>query len=97
MQPLAQLPGKKRADDYPASLAATAEILSSDFDVVGTVADGQTLVSEANRLRPDLIVADVYMPISSGIEALHQLRESGSKKQECIHNDTRNHQGPRED
>jgi DNA-binding NarL/FixJ family response regulator len=66
------------ADNHPAVLEAVIELLSSHFDVVGAAADGQALVSEANRLRPDLIVTDVGMPISSGIDAVHKLRESGS-------------------
>ena len=40
--------------------------------------DGGTLVSEVLRLCPDVIVADITMPILSGIDAAHQLRESGS-------------------
>ena len=50
--------------------------MKSQFDVVGTAADGATLVSEALRLCPDVIVADITMPILSGIDAAHQLRES---------------------
>jgi DNA-binding NarL/FixJ family response regulator len=34
------------------------------------------LVSEALRLFPDVIVADITMPVLSGIDAAHRLRES---------------------
>jgi DNA-binding NarL/FixJ family response regulator len=64
------------ADDHPALLEATTALLKSRFDVVGAVADGATLVSEALRLCPDVIVADITMPVLSGIDAAHQLRES---------------------
>ena len=64
------------ADDHPALLEATTALLKSQFDVVGTAADGATLVSEALRLCPDVIIADITMPILSGIDAAHQLRES---------------------
>jgi DNA-binding NarL/FixJ family response regulator len=64
------------ADDHPDLLKATTALLKSQFDVVGTAADGATLVSEALRLCPDVIVADITMPILSGIDAAHQLRES---------------------
>lgn len=45
------------------------------FEVVGTAVDGASLVSEALRLCPDVIVADITMPILSGIEAAHRLQE----------------------
>jgi DNA-binding NarL/FixJ family response regulator len=50
--------------------------LKPEFDVVGTATDGASLVSEALRLRPDVIVTDITMPVMSGIEAAHRLRES---------------------
>jgi DNA-binding NarL/FixJ family response regulator len=64
------------ADDHPALLNATTALLRSQFDVVGTAKDGASLVSEALRLFPDVIVADITMPVLSGIDAAHQLRES---------------------
>ena len=45
---------------------------------MGVVADGAALVSEAHRLRPDVIVADITMPILDGIEAVRKVRLSGS-------------------
>jgi len=64
------------ADDHPALLEATIALLKPQFDVVGTATDGATLVAEALRLCPDVIVTDITMPVMSGIEAAHQLRES---------------------
>ena len=43
------------ADDHPPLLEAAAAILKPHFDVVGTATDGAMLVSEALRLRPDVI------------------------------------------
>ena len=63
------------ADDHPALVEATTALLKPLFDVVGTAADGATLVSEAIRLCPDVIVADITMPVLSGIDAAHRLRE----------------------
>jgi DNA-binding NarL/FixJ family response regulator len=54
-----------------------AKHLASSFDVVGVAHDGQDLISEALRLTPDVIVTDITMPILTGIEALHRLREAG--------------------
>jgi len=63
------------ADDHPALLEATTALLMPVFEVVGTAVDGASLVSEALRLCPDVIVADITMPILSGIEAAHRLQE----------------------
>jgi len=64
------------ADDHPPFLEAATDILKTHFDVVGTATDGAMLVSEALRLRPDVIVTDIAMPILNGIEAVNQLRSS---------------------
>jgi DNA-binding NarL/FixJ family response regulator len=64
------------ADDHPPLLEAATAILRPHFDIVGTATDGAMLVSEALRLRPDVIVTDITMPVLNGIEAVSQLRES---------------------
>ncbi len=66
------------ADDYPPLLESVAALLRSSFDVVGTACNGEDLISQAMRLHPDVIVADITMPVLTGIEAAHQLREAGS-------------------
>ena len=38
---------------------------------------GEISVSQALRLKPDVIVADITMPVLTGIEAAHQLRNAG--------------------
>lgn len=65
------------ADDHLAMLETEVVLLSPHFDVVGTTTDGHSLVSEALRLNPDLIVADITMPVLNGIEAACELRKSG--------------------
>ncbi len=64
------------ADDHPAVLNATTALLAPQFEIVGNAKDGATLVSEVERLCPDVIVADITMPVLSGIDAAHRLRES---------------------
>jgi DNA-binding NarL/FixJ family response regulator len=64
------------ADDHPAMLALTADALAGEFFVVGSVGDGYELLTEAERLHPDVIVLDITMPRLDGIEAARQLRRS---------------------
>lgn len=64
------------ADDHPPLLEAATALLRPHFDLVGTATDGAMLVSEALRLRPDVIVTDITMPFLNGIEVVSQLRAS---------------------
>jgi DNA-binding NarL/FixJ family response regulator len=66
------------ADDHSLMLATVVPYLEQALDVVGTVNNGRDLITEATRLRPDLIVLAIRLPEVNGIEAVHQLRESGS-------------------
>jgi DNA-binding NarL/FixJ family response regulator len=50
-----------------------ASLLREEFDLIGIVGDGQALLEAAQRLRPDVIVADLAMPVLDGLAALHQL------------------------
>jgi DNA-binding NarL/FixJ family response regulator len=66
------------ADDHSPLLEAAIDLLRPHFDIVGTVMDGATLVSEALRLNPDVIIVDITMPVLNGIEAVQKLVRSGS-------------------
>jgi DNA-binding NarL/FixJ family response regulator len=61
------------ADDHALMLEGLTRLLAGEFEIVGTAADGRTLVAEAERLRPDVIVLDIGMPQLNGIEAARQL------------------------
>jgi len=67
------------ADDHPGVPEMVEDILESTSEVIGTVGNGKSLVESALRLKPDVIIADISMPILNGIEAAKQLRESGSR------------------
>jgi response regulator of citrate/malate metabolism len=45
------------------------------FTVVGTVHTGAAAISAAERLRPDLVLLDIYLPDISGLEVLRRLRQ----------------------
>ena len=65
------------ADDHPRFLEMEARFLEPEFEVVGKVGNGQALIEEAVRLKPDLIVTDISMPILNGIEAVDRLKRLG--------------------
>ena len=67
------------ADDHKATVAAVESFLETDYDVVGTVGDGQSLVEAIEKLRPDVAVVDVSMPRMSGLQAGSKVREMGAK------------------
>jgi DNA-binding NarL/FixJ family response regulator len=57
------------ADDHEATMQRWRALLEPEFEIVGTVSDGQALVDAAERLSPDVIVTDIVMPGMSGILA----------------------------
>jgi DNA-binding NarL/FixJ family response regulator len=48
--------------------------LEKTFTVVGVVIDGRAMVAEAMRLRPDVIVVDVGMPLLNGLDAARRIK-----------------------
>ena len=62
------------ADDHTMLLAAFQQLLAPTCDVVGTVADGRALLEAAPRLKPDVVVLDISMPLLNGIDACRQLQ-----------------------
>ena len=63
------------ADDHRIVAEGLKSILAGQFELVGVVADGQAMLDAARKLRPDVIVADITMPLLNGIEALEALRK----------------------
>ena len=62
------------ADDHSLILAGLRKLVEGECEVVGTVEDGRALVEAAQKLRPDLILLDISMPLLNGLEAARQLR-----------------------
>ncbi len=66
------------ADDHGAMLENLVRVLSHEYDVVAAVHDGLSVITDATRLEPDLLVLDIAMPGLSGIAAAKQLKARGS-------------------
>jgi DNA-binding NarL/FixJ family response regulator len=63
------------ADDHQVVLQGLRRILDSpEFEVVGAVSDGRALVEASANLKPDVIIADISMPLLNGVEAVRQIR-----------------------
>jgi DNA-binding NarL/FixJ family response regulator len=62
------------ADDHLMLLEAFKALLDPDFEVVGMVTDGRTLLEEFSRLHPDVVLLDVAMPLLNGLDAGRQLK-----------------------
>jgi len=67
------------ADDHKIVLEGLRGILEAEFELVGTVEDGRALVAAAKKFNPDMIVADVSMPLLNGIEAARQVKKANSE------------------
>jgi DNA-binding NarL/FixJ family response regulator len=64
------------ADDHKIVLEGLRSLLEPEFELAGTVEDGRALVAAAEKLRPDVIVADISMPLLNGIEAVGQIKKT---------------------
>jgi DNA-binding NarL/FixJ family response regulator len=62
------------AEDHAIVAEGIRNLLEDEFELVGTVADGLALIKAAKQLRPDVIVADISIPLLNGLDAARQLR-----------------------
>lgn len=63
------------ADDHNLLLGAFEKLLSAECEIVGTASDGRTLVAEVQRLKPDVVVLDIAMPLLNGLDAGRQIKQ----------------------
>src|SRR5215813_191281 len=62
-------------DDHPEMLRRVCALLASRFDVVAAARDGYEAIDLAQRLAPDLILLDIFMPGLDGLQVAARLQE----------------------
>jgi DNA-binding NarL/FixJ family response regulator len=62
-------------DSYAVRKVVHTYLAERDFDVCGEAADGQDAIEKARELNPDLILLDVAMPRTNGIEVASVLKD----------------------
>ncbi len=63
------------ADDHKLLLEAFKKLLEPECKIVGSVTDGRALLAAASKLKPDIIVLDISMPMLNGLDAGEQLKK----------------------
>ena len=63
------------ADDHLIFAESLKVYLENKYPVVGVVPDGRALIEAALRLKPDVIIADVAMPVLNGLDAARRIKE----------------------
>jgi len=63
-------------DDHSLILQGIQGLLEGRHDVVGAEENGKSLIEAALRLKPDLVVLDVSMPILNGIDAARRIKKA---------------------
>jgi DNA-binding NarL/FixJ family response regulator len=62
------------ADDHAVVAEGLRALLEDQFELVGIVNDGRALLDAVDRLRPDVVLTDISMPLLNGIDAIRQIR-----------------------
>jgi DNA-binding NarL/FixJ family response regulator len=63
------------ADDHRLLAEACKNLLEPEFEVVGIVTDGRSLMQSAAELKPEVIVLDISMPRLNGLDAGEQVKQ----------------------
>jgi len=66
-------------DDNPAFLSQVVSLLETEFDVVATAENGLLALESIRRYTPDVVVADLGMPVINGVELTRELKRVASR------------------
>lgn len=62
------------ADDHVLVAEACGRLLEPEFEVIGIVNNGRTLLKTAAELKPDIVILDIGMPELNGLDAGDHLK-----------------------
>jgi len=63
------------ADDHRIVAEGLRSLLEPEFELLKIVENGRALVDASEKLRPDVIIVDISMPLLNGIEAVRQIKK----------------------
>jgi DNA-binding NarL/FixJ family response regulator len=63
------------ADDHTIVCDAITKMLAPDYEIVGLAGDGRALIRTALKLKPDVVLADLGMPLLNGLDAARELKK----------------------
>ena len=64
------------ADDHVLIAEACRKLLEPEYEVIGIVNDGRTLVQVALEVKPNVVLIDIAMPLLNGLDAGHKIKEA---------------------
>ena len=67
------------ADDHQSVLDGLRNLLEPEFEIVGTMQDGRSLLAAWGKLKPDITIVDISMPLVNGLEAVRQIRKRNTR------------------
>ena len=66
------------ADDHTMFAQGMQSLLADEFELLGTVSNGEALLEAARSLRPEVIIVDISMPRLNGFDAVRRIRAEGN-------------------
>jgi len=64
------------ADDHRLVAEGVVKILEKEYSVVATPSDGRSFIEAVEKLRPDLALVDISLPLLNGLDACRHLKKS---------------------
>lgn len=69
------MPGILIVDDHPAARRTMRSLLAEhQIEVCGEATNGEEAVAKVRKLRPDIVLLDINMPVMNGIQAAYEVR-----------------------
>jgi DNA-binding NarL/FixJ family response regulator len=63
------------ADDHLLIAEGIQKLLEPEFEFVGIVADGRSLVAAVTKLQPDIAIVDISLPLLNGLDASRHIKK----------------------